>query len=368
MNKDMKVFIRTWGCQMNVRDSEVIIGNLTSKGYKLTESPKEANVILFNTCSVRQHAEHKVWSEIGKYKRKRTIIGLVGCMAEYHKKKAFEKAPCIDFVCGPNNIASIPSLIEEAKDDGPKGMAVSQKQRDEFVYNTNFQANGNGSFVVIVEGCNNFCSYCVVPYVRGREKSRHYGDILKETRQLIAKGIKEITLLGQNVNSYQSDSVDFSKLLKMVDELEGLSCFDFVTSHPKDASREMFEVMAKCKKLKKYLHLPLQSASDRILKLMKREYNLKEYLKKIEDYRNIVGGSLGTDIIVGFPTETEEDFQKTKQTLEEIRFDNAYIFKYSTRPHTKAAELKDDVPTKEKKRRHKILLDLQREIFKSKKI
>jgi len=353
---------------MNVRDSEIISGSLLMKGYKVVDSSDDADVVLFNTCSVRQHAEDKVWSEIGKFKHETRIIGLVGCMAEYHKFDAFKKAPNIDFVCGPNNIASIPSLIEQAKAGNTKGMAIGQKQRDEFAYNTNFQAKKDDSFVVIAEGCNNFCSYCVVPFVRGRERSRNHKDILREIQALVTKGVKEITLLGQNVNSYRWNGVDFSQLMNMVSGIEGLRCFSFVTSHPKDASKDMFEIIAKCSNLKKYLHLPLQSASDRILKLMNRGYTLKEYLKKIEDYRKIVGGGLSTDIIVGFPTETEGDFQDTLEVLEKIKFDNAYIFKYSTRPHTEAAKLEDDVGMQEKKRRHKILLDLQKQISKKKKI
>ena len=360
-----KVYFRTFGCQMNARDSEIIAGNLISKGYQLAESAKTADVVLINTCSVRKHAEDRVWSEIGRHKRKaKLIIGLIGCMAEYYKYDAFKKSEHIDFICGPNNIASIPFLIEQAASKESKGMAVGQKQRDEFVYNTNFQIDTKKAFVVIAEGCNNFCSYCVVPLVRGMERSRNYKDILREVSALIAKGINEITLLGQNVNSYKSDSVDFPRLLEMVDEIEGLKIFNFYTSHPKDASQILFEAMANLKKIDKYLHLPIQSGSDRILKLMNRGYTAKQFLAKIEDYKKIVNGSLSTDIIVGFPGESEKDFQATKKILESVKFSNAYIFKYSPRPHTGAAKLEDDVSTAEKKRRHKVLLDLQRKISK----
>ncbi|MEW6009590.1 MAG: tRNA (N6-isopentenyl adenosine(37)-C2)-methylthiotransferase MiaB [Candidatus Omnitrophota bacterium] len=372
---------------MNARDSEVIAGNLVSKGYKLVDSADKADVVLLNTCSVRQHAEDRVWSEIGKYKKRNTrdaihntkpIIGLVGCMAEYHKYDAFKKAPQLDFVCGPNNIAAIPFLIEQARNGASKGMAVGQRQRDEFAYNTNFQGKTNESFVVISEGCNNFCSYCVVPYVRGIEHSRHYEDILREIKDSIEKGVRDIILLGQNVNSYIScqssavgcqieKKVNFIDLLKMVNDVKGLKSFSFITSHPKDASRELFEAMAKLEKLKKILHLPLQSGSDRILKLMNRGYTKKEYLDKVKQYKDIVGGILSSDIIVGFPTETENDFLETKKVMQDLKFDNAYIFKYSLRPHTGAAKLTDDVPLKEKQRRHKILLDIQKKISREKR-
>ncbi|MFH1201262.1 MAG: tRNA (N6-isopentenyl adenosine(37)-C2)-methylthiotransferase MiaB [Candidatus Omnitrophota bacterium] len=367
---------------MNVRDSEVIAGLLTAKGYELVDSPDEADAIIFNTCCVRQHAEDKVWSEIGRYKAPldllcksrqgdtrpmRKIIGLVGCMAEYHKHDAFKKAPDIDFVCGPNDIGAIPFLVAQALDSRSKGIAVGLRQRDEFVYKTDFQLDKDHCFVNISEGCNNLCSYCVVPMVRGRERNRHYEDILTEIERLVQKGIKKITLLGQNVNSYQSENITFSRLLVMVNEIEGLESFEFVTSHPKDASWELFVTMAKLNKLQKHLHLPLQSGSNRILKLMNRKYSLKDYLKRVAAYRKIVGGTLSTDIIVGFPTETEKDFELTKRVLEKVRFDSAYIFKYSLRPRTHAAQLSDDVPLKEKERRHGILLDLQKEISKEKK-
>jgi tRNA-2-methylthio-N6-dimethylallyladenosine synthase len=361
------VFIRTFGCQMNVRDSELILGSLLSGGYKLAQSADSADIILFNTCSVRQHAEDKAWSEIGRYKGTLKVIGLVGCMAEYHKAAAFRKAPPIDFVCGPNDIGAIPSLIEAAANRARKarGIAVGRKERDESIYNTGYQADKKASFVVIAEGCNNFCSYCVVPFVRSRERSRHYGDILAEIRALAEKGVKEITLLGQNVNSYCDGEVDFPKLLELVDATVGLKSFSFVTSHPKDASRALFEAMARLEKLKKCLHLPLQSGSDKILKSMKRGYTLGEYLRKAGEFRKIVGGTLATDIIVGFPGEKEKDFLATKRALETLRFGAAYIFKYSARPHTAAYRLKDDVPEAEKRARHKVLLDLQKEISQS---
>jgi len=367
--KSKRVHLRTFGCQMNVRDSEIITGLLISRGYKLTDKPDDADVILLNTCCVRQHAEDKVWSEIGRFSKltHKPIIGLVGCMAEYHKYDAFKIAAGIDFVCGPNDIGTIPFLLAQALERDTKGIAVNQRQRDEYVYNTDFQFDKESCFVNISEGCNNLCSYCVVPLVRLREHSRNYEDILKEIQQLVGKGVKQITLLGQNVNSYNSENINFPRLLILVNQIEGLKTFSFITSHPKDAGQELFIAMSRLDKLKKSLHLPLQSGSDRILKLMNRGYTLKEYLQKVADYRKIVGGAISTDIIVGFPTESEEDFLDTKEVLETVKFDSAYIFKYSVRPRTLAAELNDDVPQEEKERRHRILLELQKVISKEKK-
>src|SRR3990167_2514076 len=386
-----KVFIRTFGCQMNLRDSEVITGLLLEGGFGITEEEKQADAVLFVTCSVRQHAEDKVWSEIGRIAKKGQslsgtvpVIGLVGCMAENYKDAAFKRMPGIDLVVGTNNIGEIPKLLKEifnegrrAKGEGRKTkgegrfLAVSKRERDEFVYEAKFRQEKDSSFVVISEGCDNFCSYCVVPYVRGRLRHRNYKNIIAEIEQNIKQGIDRVTLLGQNVNAYQFKAVsqdqkirisppplpspqrgreyrsrsivNFIQLLELVNDLDGLREFSFVTSHPKDASPELFQAMADLEKLKKYLHLPFQSGSNRILELMHRGYSAKHYLGLAKQYRKIVpGGMLSTDVIVGFPGESEEDFLKTKELIEEVRFNHAYIFKYSPRPNTKAEKLKDD--------------------------
>lgn len=386
-----KVFIRTFGCQMNDRDSEALAGLLQDKGFVMVNSEKEADVILFNTCSVRQHAEDKVWSELGRISKmspldlsqkarqikaggttspkvKKKIIGLVGCMAQNYKQEIFKRAPSVDLVVGPNDLLSIPNLIKEIVKEKSKSLAVSTMERQQDFYVSNFRWEKDHAYVVISEGCSNFCSYCVVPYVRGRLHCRAPEDIINEIKKTIDLGIKNITLLGQNVNSYRFNSCDFVKLLEMVNKIKDLKEFDFVTSHPKDTPDELFFAMRDLKKCKKSLHLPVQSGSDRILKLMNRGYDRAHYLNLIEKYRKIVGGGfLSTDIIAGFPTETKKDFQSTLKLLKQIEFDFAYIFKYSPRPHTKAEDLIDDVPQKEKERRHKILLDLQKDISKSKK-
>lgn len=409
---------------MNDRDSELVAGMLIKHGYKLVDSPAKADVILFNTCSVRQKAEDKVWSEIGRIKKlkasshklqatsfknkeykkntngfapeacslkpeaKKVIVGLIGCMAQNYQQSAFARSPLIDLVVGPNNINSIPGLLADMTTEFSKGLAVGKEQRDEVVYNTEYIADKSHCNVIIAEGCNNFCSYCIVPYVRGRERSRPAEDILKEIKGLVNKEVKEITLLGQNVNSYQSQvasyrsqvekqknkkhetcnmkPVTFTDLLRMVNDIKGLKKFDFVTSHPKDASLEMFKSMAELDKCKKFLHLPVQSGSNKILKLMNRGYTREHYIELVKKGRDIVPGlKLTTDVMVGFPTETDADFEDTFNLFKEIKFDAAYIFKYSPRPHTKAAGLEDDVAVEVKKQRNQVLLQFQKKLYRS---
>ncbi|MCG2711595.1 MAG: MiaB/RimO family radical SAM methylthiotransferase [Candidatus Omnitrophica bacterium] len=412
-----KVFIKTFGCQMNARDSELVAGMLIKKGYRLGESAEEADIVLFNTCSVRQKAEDKVWSEIGKIKtycqfqnyklqitndklkdknkkqkisnsspviyhsnqthNKKTIVGLIGCMAENYQKEAFKKSPLIDIVVGPNNIGSITNVLDDFLITRKRQVAVGRKQRREGVYNTEFISGKNHANVIIMEGCNNFCSYCIVPYVRGRERSRSADAIIEEIKGLVQKGIKEITLLGQNVNSYTAHSsglrahgrnkLAFTDLLKIVNEIEGLESFDFVTSHPKDANTKLFKTMAELPKCGKFLHLPVQSGSDRILKLMNRGYTRKHYIKLAKQAKEIIPKlRLTTDGMVGFPSETEKDFEDTFDLMKQVEFSAAYIFKYSSRPHTKAMQMPDDVLLEVKKERNRVLLNFQKQLHKRK--
>ena len=370
-----KVFIKNFGCQMNVRDSEVICGLFKKEGYKLTDDPKKAAIILFNTCSVREHAEDKVWSEAGRYKgsqASKKIIGLIGCMAQNYKEKIFQRCPQVNFAVGPSNIHKIPLIVKRLSkaQDAAKSRDLIKSRihetngsiRPEEIYQNGFYQDKEHAYVVISEGCSNFCSYCIVPHVRGRLHNRKHRDIIKEIKLALERGIKRITLLGQNVNAYRSKGVDFVKLLELVNDFKDLKGFSFLTSHPKDADRRLFQAMQGLERLKKYLHLPVQSGSDRILKLMKRGYSRISYLNLIDSYRKIVkNGVLTTDVIVGFPTETEEDFQQTHNLIRQAEFDAAYIFKYSARPHTQAIQYPDDVSRQEKERRHKIILDLQKD-------
>ena len=364
---------------MNVRDSEVISGLLDKARYKLTEDEAKADIIIYNTCSVRQHAEEKVWSEIGRVSKCQSvkvsgekIIGIVGCMANNYREAIFEKAPAVDFVVGTADIGKLPGILKEIEKH--KGGMLEKKIyetdadfREDEIYHTGFHLDKEHAFVVISEGCENFCSYCVVPYVRGKLRSRDYKDIRKEIKGDIDAGITKVTLLGQNVNAYKYEDVNFVGLIDLVNSVKGLKEFSFVTSHPKDTSIELFKAMADADKLKKYLHLPIQSGSDRILKAMNRGYTRKFYLELVDKYRTIVpNGALTTDIIVGFPGERDMDFQDTFDLVKDVEFDAGFIFKYSIRPHTQALRIPDDVPKEEKERRHALILELQKKISRKK--
>ena len=387
--KKLRVLLRTFGCQMNVRDSEVVCGLLRAMNYELTTDPADADVVIFNTCSVRQHAEDKVWSEIGRISKRSTlnlpagqagalryakpIIGIIGCMAQNYKEKIFEKAASVDFVVGPGDIDKIPGIINKLSKNRLSMLEcriweTDSPRRPEDIYHTGFYEDKEHAYVVISEGCSNYCSYCVVPYVRGELHNRNHKEILKEIEGAVDKGIGRITLLGQNVNAYLNKDIDFVKLIKLVNSVKGLREFSFVTSHPKNTSLDLFRAMAETEKLKKFLHLPVQSGSDRILKLMNRGYTRKYYLDLVDNYRKILkDATLTTDIIAGFPTETESDFLDTYNLVKDTEFDAAYIFKYSPRPHTGAARFADDVDNAEKEKRHKSILDLQRGISNKKR-
>jgi len=360
-NTKRKVFIKTFGCQMNVRDSELVAGLLLEKGYKLVDSPEKADVILFNTCSVRENAENRVWGNLGmlrklKNKKPNLVIGVIGCMAQKFKIKLFEHSDLVDIVCGPSDEDNLPCLVEEFLESRNKILSVKNinKPRKEIL--PEYRANKVSAYVSISQGCNNFCSYCIVPYVRGKEISRKSEDVIREIKNLAQKGIKEITLLGQNVNSYK---YGFTKLLKEINSIDGIERINFMTSHPKDATEDLFKTMAELPKIVKHLHLPLQSGSDKILKVMNRGYTAKHYLKLAAKLRQIVPGcNLTTDIIVGFPKETKADFKKTCDLVKKIKFNSAYIFKYSPRPPALSSKLKDNVTQQEKERRNHILLEL----------
>lgn len=378
---------------MNVRDSEVLCGLLNQAGFSLSDRPEKADIIIFNTCSVREHAEERVFSLIGEYKKKKNlgdsprktgtvpnvVIGVIGCMAKNYQEKIFDRAPDVDFAVGPSDIAKIPGILEKilkTRGQSPTGTVpfdikiweTDGEARPEEIYHTGFYEDKKHAYLVISEGCSNFCSYCVVPYVRGPLRHRHHKDILAEIKEAIDKGITEITLLGQNVNAYHYEDVNFIRLVELVNSIKGLKEFGFMTSHPKDASSDLFKAIAGLDKLKKSLHLPLQSGSDRVLKLMNRGYSKRFYLDLVDNYRKIVrAGVLTTDIIVGFPTENEADFKETYDLVKNNGFNSAYIFKYSLRPHTEASKMPDDVTKKVKEERHALMLELQRGISKSKR-
>jgi tRNA-2-methylthio-N6-dimethylallyladenosine synthase len=324
-------------------------------------APEDADVAIFNTCSVRKHAEERAISNIGalkalKKKKPGMVIGVVGCMAKAQGTKIIGRLPIVDFITGPANIYDIPAAVEKVLSNRKETVIATDKEARPYIGNIAYHTKGISALVTIMEGCNNYCSYCIVPYVRGREVSRPAGDIIDEIKGLADNGYKEVTLLGQNVNSY----TDFIGLLGGIDGIGGIERIRFLTSHPKDAGEELFRAMRDLPKVCEHLHLPLQSGSDRILKSMNRGYTASDYLKKVGMLRKHVPDcAITTDVIVGYPGETDADFEATKNLMEEAGFNSAFIFKYSPRPPAKACGLDDDVPMKVKEERNQVLLKLR---------
>ena len=361
------VYLRTFGCQMSERDSEFIAGLFLEKGYGLVDSPEGADIVLFNTCCVRKHAEDRAISNMGylMHGDKNKVYGIVGCAAQALGGELFRRLPGLNIVCGTGEIARLPELIKRARHE--RILALGNIDGNLPEGETQYRESKKHAYISIMRGCNNFCSYCIVPYVRGKERSRNAEDIISEIKELLKKDIRDITLLGQNVNSYGSSTHDFVKMLKTINKIEGLEKIGFMTSHPKDTNVRLFEAMRDLNKVVKHLHLPLQSGSDRILQLMKRGYARADCARLSTGARKIIPDlRLTTDIIVGFPTETDRDFKDTLDLLKESRFDLAYIFKYSPRPGTEASRMADDVSEGVKKERHKILLDLQKDLSRRK--
>jgi tRNA-2-methylthio-N6-dimethylallyladenosine synthase len=371
-----KLYIETYGCQMNVADSEVVASVMQMAGYETTDELSEADAVFLNTCSVRENAENKIYHRLMALAAERTkghrmIIGVLGCMAERVKDELMEKWHC-DLVAGPDAYLSLPDLVAQAE-LGHKAMNIelstTETYRDVVPQRIGL-GHKIGGFVSIMRGCNNFCHYCIVPYTRGRERSRDLESILNEVRDLKERGYKEITLLGQNVNSYQLTiddgqcTIGFPQLLRRVAEEAGEMRVRFTTSHPKDMSDETLRVIAEVPNVCKHIHLPVQSGSDRILKLMNRKYTREWYLDRVAAIRRIVPDcGLSTDIFVGYHSETEEDHQMSLQLMREVGYDSAFMFKYSERPGTYASKhLPDDVPEEVKIRRLNELIALQTEI------
>jgi len=369
-----KVYIETYGCQMNVADSEVVVSILTGQGYEHTDDITEARLILINTCSIRENAEQRIrgrLKSIGHLKRKDNsiMIGLIGCMAERLKEKVLEQEHIVDMVIGPDAYRALPSLIAEAE-SGHKAVNVLLSREETYagISPVRMDKNGVTSFVSIMRGCNNMCAYCVVPYVRGAERSRDPESVLNEVNDLWVKGYREVTLLGQNVDSYrwehEGNRTGFPELLERVALINPRLRVRFSTSHPKDLSDELLKTISKRTNICRHIHLPVQSGSSRILKLMNREYTREWYIDRINAIRSIIPGcAVSTDIIAGFCSETEEDHNETLSLIEWAGFDFAYMFKYSERPGTKAARrYKDDIPEEIKTRRLNEIISLQNKI------
>ncbi len=365
-----KVYIETYGCQMNAYDTELVKTILGREGeYQLIDSPEEAEIVLLNTCSVRDNANRKVFNRIHQIKQKRNgdrvLIGVLGCMATNFRRQLLnDPALPVDFIAGPDSYKRLPQLIRHVETTGEKSFDVTLSEFETYadVYPT--REGGVNAWIAVMRGCDNFCTFCVVPYTRGRERSRDPENVVAEVRRLAEEGYRQVTLLGQNVNSYHFEGRDFAYLLQRVSEVEGIERIRFTSPHPKDFPESLLRVIAENPKVCRHIHLPLQAGNDRILQLMNRTYTRAEFLRLVEKIRTLMPDVvLTTDIIVGFPTETDEEFQDTVQVVEEVQFDSAFIFKYSERPRTIAArKYPDDVPDAVKTERIVYLNDLQKKI------
>jgi tRNA-2-methylthio-N6-dimethylallyladenosine synthase len=381
-----KLYIETVGCQMNMLDSELVVAALRKQGYELTADVGEADTILFNTCSVREHAEHKIYSALGRLKHSKRrrpdqVIGVIGCMAQKDKTLVFERAPHVDLVVGTGQLAQIPELVDEARTNRQQRLAVSLDRRDatrqevsdsfqsyDPLRDPEMRPSPFQAFVRIMIGCDKFCTYCVVPMTRGPEQSRPPRHIVQEVRQLAGEGVKEVTLLGQTVNSYKATEdgrlYRLSDLIAAFHDTPGLERIKFVTNFPRDMSDDLLHAVRDLPKVARYLHVPAQSGCNDVLKRMKRGYSVEEYREMMGRIRDIVPDcAVSSDFIVGFCGETEESFQKSMDLVRECRFKNSFIFKYSPRPGTKADDLfADDVPEDVKRRRNSEMLALQNEL------
>lgn len=364
-----KVYIETYGCQMNTSDTEIVLSVLSDFGYNESTNIEDSDVILLNTCSVRENAENRIKSRIAnlkKYKKNNPhrIIGILGCMAERLRDGLLEKEKTVDLIVGPDEYRKLPYLIESVFETGEKGVAVKLSRVETYDDITPVRKDGVTAFISVMRGCNNFCSYCVVPFTRGRERSRKLDTVLNEAKKLYDEGtVKEITFLGQNVNSYKDGENDFSDLLKTVALAVPKMRIRYTTSHPYDLSDKLLETMAELDNICKFIHLPVQSGSNRILELMNRKYSVKHYLGIIERAKALMPGiGLSTDIIAGFPTETDEDHKMTLELLKEVCYDGAFMFAYSPRENTKAYKYLDDIPYEIKQKRLDEIIELQRRI------
>ncbi len=369
---EKRVYIETYGCQMNEHDTERILRLLEGSSYLETKEAKEADFILINTCSVREKPEQKVYSALGRYKwlkkKRGAIIGVAGCVAQQEGGKLLDRVPYLDMVIGTHAIPMLPQLLQKIEVSGERVCETSLDRDGEYLRAVLPQKplDKVKSYVTIMQGCDHFCSFCIVPYVRGREKSRSSQEIIEEVKHLAGMGVKEVCLLGQNVNSYGKglgEEIGFPELLHHIDEIEGLHRIRFTTSHPKDLSEELIQAFSKLPKLCEHIHLPFQSGSDRILKAMHRGYTKESYLEKIDRLGKVCPSiAVTADVIVGFPGEEERDFEETLDLLQKVRFDDLFSFKYSPRKGTRAAQFEDRVEEKVKQDRLSVLQEIQKEI------
>ena len=362
-----RVYVQTFGCQMNEYDTELVRSLLKDKGFAFTEHPEQADVVLMNTCAIRENAHNRVYGHLAEWKAmkqsRQVVIGVLGCMAQNLKKELMESQPVIDVLAGPDSYRQLPDLLTRALEHREPSMAVDLSEYETYEAILPERKPGVNAWIAIMRGCDNFCSFCVVPYTRGRERSRPAQGILEEAHALAAQGYKQVTLLGQNVNSYRSDEFTFAKLLSDVADVPGIERVRFTSPHPKDFPPALIEVVAHHPNVCRQIHLPLQAGSDRILDLMGRSYTRAEYRTLVAEIRKQGAITLSTDIIAGFCTESHEEFLETYELVREIEFQSAYIFKYSERKNTIAyRKFPDDVPESVKSERVTQLVNLQKTI------
>src|SRR6202047_2741518 len=362
-------FLETFGCQMNDHDSEKVAGVLLARGYRQVETPEAASLILYNTCSIREKAAQKVFSRLGEYREKQSegkVIGVLGCVAQQEGEDIFKRAPWVSLVCGSASYSKLPEMLAQLEAGNPRVTGLDTDTDETFETEVTRRDNPWRAYLTIIEGCDKSCSYCVVPYTRGPERSRGSDSILREVQQLSALGYSEVQLLGQTVNSYADPTVRkmrFSELLLEVAEVRGIRRVRFTTSHPSDFTPDIVEAIERQPKICDHVHLPVQSGSTRVLRAMQRTYSREEYLEKIAMMRGANRPiAITTDIIVGFPGETESDFDETISLLEEVRYTGLFAFKYSPRPNTPSLSMKDAIPEEEKGRRLAAVQEKQREI------
>ena len=366
---DKTFYLETFGCQMNAHDSEKVVGTLVSKGYRQVSTVEEAGLVLYNTCSIRDKAEQKVFHRLAdykKYEKQGKKFGVLGCVAQQQGKEIFEKAPYVSLVCGSASYRNLPQMLVQLEAGNRRVTGLDDRETDE-CFETEFTArtNPHRGYITIIEGCDKFCAYCVVPFTRGKERSRTSESVLAEARQMAALGYSEIQLLGQNVNSYQDPAGkrSFAELLAAVGEVPGIRRVRFTTSHPRDFGKDIIEAIDSIPTLCDHVHLPVQSGSTRVLDVMQRLYTRDQYLQRISWMKSARREiSITTDVIVGFPGETEDDFQQTLSLLEEVGYDGVFAFKYSPRPNTPAIAMHDAILDEEKSRRLAVLLEKQRAI------
>ncbi len=367
-----KIYIETYGCQMNVADSELVVSVMIDNGFSVTDNVEEADIIFINTCAVRDNAEKKIRNRLvalNSYKKKKPglIIGILGCMAERLKEKLVQEEQIVDIVAGPDAYRSLPDLVEEA-DGGSKAINVLLSREETYAEISPIRRNANkvSAFISITRGCDNMCAFCVVPFTRGRERSRDPKDIITELKQVIFEGFKEVTLLGQNVDKYNwnNGEVNFANLLKMTAEVDSSVRIRFATSYPQDFTDEVIKTMSEYDNICKYIHLPIQSGSNIMLEKMKRGYTREWYMNRIKSIRNIIPDcAISTDMISGYCGETEKDHKDTLELMKEVKYDFAYMFKYSVRPNTYAARnYEDDVDEETKKRRLSEVIEVQQKL------